>query len=117
MNVSGLDLVNNAILSVNYAHLGSTFDAAEHRGDYNLFGKSLGQWQDAAHDRVANDPGFVGIGNGDAPKLEGAAPPISRPKRRVCSRAAGTSDATVTLPTHDFSGAPRGSPPTIGAFE
>ena len=117
VNVSGLDLINNVILSVNYAHLGSTFDPAEHRGDYNVFGKSLGQWQNAAHDVVANDPGFAGIGNGDAPKLEGARPADFMPEATSPLEGAGTADATVALPTSDFSGAPRGSPPTIGAFE
>ncbi|HEX6766568.1 MAG TPA: right-handed parallel beta-helix repeat-containing protein [Polyangiaceae bacterium] len=117
VNVSGLTLVNNVILSVNYSHLMSTFDAAEHHGDYNLFGKSLGQWHDAAHDLVANDPGFVGIGNGDAPKLDGAVPGDFAPEAASPLRGAGTSDAAYELPTTDFSGAPRGSPPTIGAFE
>jgi hypothetical protein len=117
VNVSGLTLVSNAILSVNYAHLGSSFDAAEHHGDYNLFGKSLGQWRDAAHDIVANDPGFVGLGNGDAPKVDGAVPADFAPETTSALRGAGTSDTAYALPSVDFSGAPRGSPPTIGAFE
>nr|WP_276603957.1 right-handed parallel beta-helix repeat-containing protein [Nannocystis pusilla] len=56
VNVSGLDLYNNAILSINYTHIGGEYDPAEHRGDYNLFGYSLGQWQDGPHDLVAEDP-------------------------------------------------------------
>jgi hypothetical protein len=117
VNVMGLVMVNNAILSVNYAHLGSTFDAAEHRGDYNLFGKSLGQWEDAANDIVANDPGFVGIGDGDAAKVDGAVAADFAPESTSPLRGAGTSDAAHPLPMTDFSGAPRGSPPTLGAFE
>jgi hypothetical protein len=117
VNVSDLDLVNNVILSVNYAHLGSVFDPAEHRGDYNAFGKSLGQWQDAAHDLVANDPGFAGVESGDAPKLEGARPEDFVPETASPLAGAGTSTAAVELPATDFSGAPRASPPAIGAFE
>lgn len=117
VNVTGLVMVNNAILSVNYAHLDSTFDAAEHRGDYNLFGKSLGQWEDAAHDIVENDPGFVGIGDGDASKLEGVVATDFAPEAASPLRGAGTSDVAYPLPTTDFSGTARGSPPTLGAFE
>jgi hypothetical protein len=117
VNVSGLVMVNNAILSVNYAHLMSTFDPAEHRGDYNLFGKSVGSWEEAAHDLVENDPGFVGIGDGDADKKEGAVPADFVPEATSPLKGAGTSDATYALPATDFAGAARGSPPTIGAFE
>ena len=117
VDVTGLVMVNNVLLSVNYAHLMSTFDPAEHRGDYNLFGKSVGQWEEAAHDLVENDPGFVGIGDGDADKKEGAVPADFVPEAASPLKGAGTSDAMVELPATDFAGVVRGSPPTIGAFE
>ncbi len=117
VNVTGLVMVNNAILSVNYAHLMSTFDPAEHRGDYNLFGKSVGQWEEAAHDIVDNDPVFLGIGDGDAPKKDGAIAADFVPLAASPLKGAGTSDTAYALPATDFAGAVRGSPPTIGAFE
>jgi hypothetical protein len=95
----------------------STYDAAEHQGDFNLFGKSNGQWEEADNDIVANDPGFVGIGDGDADKVDGAVATDFAPEAMSPLKGAGTSDAAYPLPTTDFLGAPRGSRPTIGAFE
>jgi hypothetical protein len=117
VNVSGLRMVNNAILSVNHAHLMSTFDSAEHQGDYNLFGKSNGQWEESANDIVDNDPGFVGVGDGDADKVEGAIATDFAPEPTSPLKGAGTSDTAHPLPTTDFLGMPRGSPPSLGAFE
>jgi hypothetical protein len=117
VDVTGLRMVNNAILSVNYEHLMSAYDAAEHQGDFNLFGKSNGQWDEAANDIVANDPGFVGIGDGDADDVPGAVATDFAPEPTSPLKGAGTSDTAYSLPTTDFSGAMRGSPPSIGAFE
>ena len=117
VDVTGLRMVNNAILSVNYSHLMSTFDAAEHQGDFNLFGKSNGQWEEADNDIVANDPGFVGIGDGDADDVPGAVATDFAPEPMSPLKGAGTNDTAYPLPTTDFSGAMRGSPPSIGAFE
>ena len=50
-------------------------------------------------------------------RLDGAVPADFAPESTSPLRGAGTSDTAYELPTTDFSGAPRGSPPTIGAFE
>jgi hypothetical protein len=117
VNVSGLEMVNNAILSINTMHLMSAFDAGKHHDDYNLFGKDTGQWTEGAHDLVENDPGFVGIGDGDAPKLDGATAEDFLPELTSPLKHAGTNDSAYDLPSTDFLGVPRGSPPSIGAFE
>jgi hypothetical protein len=117
VDVTGLELFNNIILSVNYSHLGSTFDPAEHTGDHNVFGKSLGQWTDAPNDVVANDPEFSGIPDGDGAEVDGARPADFTPSTSSPAQGAGASDASLSLPAVDFFGTPRGSPPTAGAIE
>jgi hypothetical protein len=117
VNVEGLNLVNNVILSINFEHLGSVFDASRHQGDYNLFGISLGQWTDAEHDLVALDPGFAAIPDGDGAKVDAPTPADFTPTDTSPLRGAGTSDAPSALPTTDFFGTERGTPPTIGAIE
>lgn len=118
VNVSGLDLYNNAILSINYTHIGGEYDPAEHRGDYNLFGYSLGQWQDGPHDLVAEDPQFAAIAGGegpasDDPPADAFAPAAGSP----LVDAGWPGDADIVIPAHDFFGKPRGDAPNIGAIE
>jgi hypothetical protein len=105
------------ILSINFEHLGSEFDASRHQGDYNLFGVSLGQWTDAEHDLVALDPGFTAIPDGDGAKVDAPRPADFTPSSESPLRGGGTSEANGTLPTSDFFGNQRGEPPTIGAIE
>jgi len=126
--VTDVDLFNNVILSVSYEALGGTVDAAEHRGDYNLFGRSLGQWVDGAHDVIANDPLFAAIPAGDGAIVTGAAALDFTPQAASPARSAGSPEppelpTAVVLPPSldppltDFFGNARGSPPTIGAIE
>lgn len=117
VDVEDLELWNNAIVSINYAHLGSSHDAAEHRGDYNLFGKSNGQWVDGANDVIAADPGFAGIGGIDDPAVEAPVPEDFVPMDGSPLIDAGwPGDGTIVLPD-DFYGVPRDEMPNIGAIE
>lgn len=120
VNVSGLEIYDNVILSINYEHLGSTFNPAEHHGDYNLFGISLGQWTDSEHDLVALDPGFTAIPDADGAKVSDPMPVDFTPSAESPLRGAGTSDAYWPewwRNPSDFFGTVRASPPTIGAIE
>lgn len=118
VNVAGLDLYDNAIVSINYDHLGSTYDAAEHRGDFNLVAASLGQWQDGPHDVVAIDAGFTGIPDADGQPVADPQPVDFTPADGSPLVGAGWSgDDTVPIPTDDFFGDPRPDPPSIGAIE
>jgi hypothetical protein len=117
-NVTDLELYNNVILSINYTHIGASYDAGEHRGDYNLFGISLGQYQDQAHDIVHADPGFSAIGDvnaaeKDSPLAADFIPTGSSPLRD--SGYAG--DSTIVIPPLDYFGDARDSSPNIGAIE
>ncbi|PCC71235.1 Right handed beta helix region [Nannocystis exedens] len=118
VNVSDLDLYNNVILSINYTHIGGEYDPAEHRGDYNLFGYSLGQWQDGPHDIVAADPQFAAIAGGEGPAAEDPAPDAFAPAAGSPLVDAGwPGDADIVIPPFDFFGQPRGDAPDIGAIE
>jgi len=117
-NVDDLDLYNNAILSINYTHIGGSYDAAEHRGDYNLFGVALGQWPEQAHDVVASDAGFAAISNVDGPAVADPAPADFAPAAQSPLIDAGfPGDATIVIPPNDFFGEPRDDTPNIGAIE
>ncbi len=117
-NVSDLDLYNNVILSINFAHIGGSFDAAEHRGDFNLLGADIDQWQEGANDIVTGDPGFAAI-----PGMDGE--PVASPKPEDFTPAAGSplidagraGDSEIPVPSVDFFGNPRDSTPNIGAIE
>lgn len=117
-NVTGLQMYNNVILSVNTDHTGGAFDPAEHDSDHNLIGVEIGQWTQGPNDVVAEDPGFVGI-----PDLNGA--PVSEPSPEDFMLAAGSvaidaghpGDAAVVLPADDFFGRPRDAMPDLGASE
>lgn len=117
-NVQDLDLYNNAILSINYKHIGGMYDPAEHRGDYNLFAYSLGQWGDGPHDLVAADPLFTAIAGGEGPPVAGPEPEDFTPQAASPLRDAGfPGDANIVLPATDFFGKPRDATPNLGAIE
>ncbi len=116
-NVKGLDIVNNVILSINYTHIGGSYDAAEHHGDYNFFGTSLGQWQDGPNDQVGADPGFSGIPDQNGSKVDDPAPEAFAPKSGSPLIDSGTGAASYAIPATDFFGKPRDSTPNIGAIE
>ncbi|WAS94217.1 right-handed parallel beta-helix repeat-containing protein [Nannocystis punicea] len=118
VNVSDLDLYNNVILSINYTHIGGEYDPAEHRGDYNLFAYSLGQWQDGPHDIVAEDPQFSAIPGGEGPAIVDPAADAFAPAAGSPLIDAGwPGDADIVIPEFDFFGQPRGDAPDIGAIE
>ncbi len=118
MNVQDLDVYDNAILSINYEHIGGSYDAAEHRGDYNLFGISLGQWTDGPHDVVAIDPGFAAVPGADDEPIESPVPADFAPQDDSPLVGAGwMGDASVPIPAEDFFGTARADPPNIGAIE
>lgn len=113
-----LELYNNVILSINYDHIGGQYDPAEHRGDYNLFAYSLGQWQDGPHDVVAVDPVFAAIPGGEGPAVADPAPDAFAPADGSPLRdAAWPGDANIVMPATDFFGQPRDDAPNLGAIE
>lgn len=117
-HVQDLDLYNNVILSINYKHIGGMYDPVEHRGDYNLFAYSLGQWQDGPHDIIAADPKFAAIAGGDGPKTDAPQPADFAPQDGSPMRDAGfPGDADIVLPATDFFDNPRDATPNIGAIE
>jgi hypothetical protein len=115
--VERLEVFNNVILAVNYDYLGATPDPVEHVGDHNLFGRALGQWPLGPNDVEANDPAFSGIPDGDGAEVADAAPADFTPETNSPARGAGSTDASLELPSDDFFGDSRGSPPTLGAIE
>jgi hypothetical protein len=118
MNVKGLDLFNNVILSINYTHIGGSYDPAEHHGDYNFFGASLGQWTDGPHDKVAADAGFTAIPDMNGAKVNNPTPDMFTPKAGSPLIDSGTGTFSgITPPTTDFFGKARDSTPNIGAIE
>ncbi len=117
-NVTGLSLYNNVVLSINYTHIGGSYDPVEHVGDYNAFGLALGQWPTQPHDVVASDPGFAGIPDVDGALVPSPAPQDFAPAPGSPLRDAGyPGDATVAIPALDFFGTPRDATPAIGAIE
>jgi hypothetical protein len=118
LHVTDLWLYDNIILSINLNHVGATFDPAQHHGDYNLMGVSLGQWTDGAHDIVAADPGFVGISGVDGPAVTDPTPAdFALTAASPGLGLAYTGSAVTGLPTTDFFGAARGATPDLGAIE
>jgi len=117
-HVTDLDMYNNIILSINYAHMGASYDAAEHRGDYNLFGISLGQYTDGPNDIVAPDPGFSGIPDMDGSEVVDPSPVDFTPATgSPCIDSGYGGDASIVLPAVDFFGSARDGTPDIGAIE
>jgi len=117
-HVTGLYLYNNVILSINLAHTGGTFNPAEHHGDYNVFGVSLGQWQDSANDRVMDDPGFTAISAASGTAVTSPQPADFSPVATSPLVDTGyAGDATISIPSTDFFGAARVGQPDVGAIE
>jgi hypothetical protein len=117
-DITGLDMVNNVILSINLAHTGGTFDPNEHHGLYNVFGASTGQWEEDATDQIIEDPGFSAIpgANGatvDDPDAQAFAPNATSPLRDAGTAAS----AEHPIPATDFFGTARDATPNIGAIE
>ncbi len=119
-NVTDLDMYNNIILSVDYHHLNVTYDPANHRGNYNLFGVALGYYQEQGNDIVNNNPAFLSIpdANGDevnAPsdqyfKLKSTSP---------CVDKGYSGNSTINIPSTDYYGKvrPNSGANDIGASE
>jgi hypothetical protein len=116
--VTGLRLYNNVILSINFEHTGSAFNPAEHHGDYNLFGISLGQWQDSANDMVVADPGFVGISGLDGPAVTNpTVADFALKATSACIDKGTVPTASLAIPTTDYYGMARDATPDLGAIE
>lgn len=117
-DVTNLDMYNNIILSVNYSHLGTSYDSSNHRGNNNLFGISLGQYQENSNDIVSTDPDFTTANSTGGPLL--ANPVVSDFNLNATSPAIGKGypgDTTIQIPQTDLSGNTRNNPPSIGAME
>jgi hypothetical protein len=117
-DITGLDMVNNVILSINLAHTGGTFDASEFVGMYNVFGASTGQWEEDATDQIIEDPGFTAIpgANGATvanPDAQAFAPTATSPLRD----AGMPASAEHPIPQADFFGTARDATPNVGAIE
>ncbi len=117
-DVSALEMIDNVILSINYAHLGGSYDAAEHHSDHNVFGAAVGQFEEGPTDLVG-DPGFTMIPLSDAlddfQPYSDVRPEHFRLQRDSIAKQAGTK--TADTPDHDFFGNPRSDTPSIGAIE
>jgi hypothetical protein len=118
-NVTDLQMYNNIILNINYSHMGSSQDPAQHDLDYNLFGMiNSGEYQASANDRVA-DPRFAAIPMSDDEadhkgsdlRLEDFVP--------SASEAIDTGTASGGVPSYDILGQPRPQGPGFdrGVFE
>jgi hypothetical protein len=117
-NVSDLEMYNNIILNINYSHMNSSQNQAEHKLDYNLFGMiNSGEYRANTNDLVA-DPRFVAIPmSGNAAdhkrdvKVEDFVP--------TASEAIDTGTASGAVPAYDVRGVkrPQGSALDRGVFE
>jgi hypothetical protein len=113
--LTDLDMYNNIILSINYAHMGGIYDPSEHRGDYNLFGYNTGQYPLQAHDIIASDPRFENMSSAQGPGFR----EVVAEDFRITSPSAAKDAATDMGITVDFFGntRPQGSGYDIGAHE
>jgi hypothetical protein len=106
------------LVSIDPQHTGASFDAAQHHGDYNLYGVSLGQWQDGAHDRVALNPAMVGIAGADGPAATNpSAADFALGAGSPCINAGYSGPELVGWPSSGFNGQGRDAQPDIGAME
>jgi hypothetical protein len=114
-NVTDMDMYNNIILSINYSHMGATYDSDEHRGDYNLFGYDTGQYPLQTNDIIDSDPNFENI-----PDIYGPADrTVTAEDFRLTSASSAIDDGTNMGITVDFFGntRPQGSGYDMGAHE
>jgi len=112
-NVTKLEMYNNIILSINYNHMGSSQNPAEHRLDYNLFGMiNAGEYQANTNDLVA-DPRFAAIPmSGDEADHKGSNLTLED-FVPAASEAIDTGTTSGSVPAYDIRGRPR--PAGVGA--
>ena len=114
-DVTDLDMYNNIILSINYSHMGDTYNASEHRGDYNLFGYDTGQYPLQTNDIIDSDPDLENI-----PGISGPADrTVTAEDFRLTSASSARDAGTNMGITVDFFGntRPQGSGYDMGAHE
>jgi hypothetical protein len=118
-NVSDLEMYNNIILNINYSHMGSSQNQAEHKLDYNLFGMiNSGEYRANTNDLVA-DPRFVAIPmSGNAADHKGSNLTIDDFVPSA-SEAIDTGTTPGGIPALDINGQarPQGSAWDRGIFE
>lgn len=66
-NLTNMEMYNNVILSVNYSHMGASFNAVEHVGDYNIIGVDISEYPESTHDQIVSNPGFIMINGASGP--------------------------------------------------
>ena len=115
--VRKLDIYNNIILSINYKHMGATYDKNNHKGGYNLFGKSLGQYYISNTDIINGEPMFNKI-----PGVKGKSIKDAEAKDFILQNGSSAIDNgfmgnnTIKVPLYDFIGKKRIEKINIGAW-
>ena len=114
-NVTNMDMYNNIILSINYTHVGGTYDPVNHRGNYNLFGVSLGQYPENTYDIVYSNPQFENIPDVGGPAIRD----VTVEDFRLTSTSPCVDAGTTIGFDNDISGTlrPQGTAYDIGAYE
>ena len=117
-NVKNVNMYNNIILSINYSHGKVTYDSTQHKGDYNLFGRSTGEYTEQANDIVNSDPGFTNIPDINGDQVHNPDISYFRLKNNSLAINKGFSgNANITLSSKDIQGSDRDNKPDIGAVE
>jgi len=113
--VTNLEMYNNIILSINYSHIGGSYNASQHRGDYNFFGHSTGQYTEQANDIIGADPDFVAVNGANGPVIGN----ISRDNFMLKESSPCIDSGTNVNLEFDIAGntRPNGGAFDIGAFE
>jgi hypothetical protein len=118
-NVTDLELYNNIISNINYSHMSASYDPAEHKLDYNLFGMiNSGEYSAQSHDLVA-DPQFAGIPmSSDAGDHKGSNLTLED-FRTSSSQVIDTGTTPSGIPAYDILGEarPKGTAWDRGPFE
>jgi len=117
--VTDLEMYNNIILNINYSHIGATYNANEHRLDYNLFGMiDSGEYQANAHDLVA-DPRFAAIPMSDNAADHKGSDLTLEDFVPAASEAIDTGTSSAGVPAYDIVGVerPQGAGVDRGVFE